>query len=338
MSEIGGVRIPTPEPISLRQNPFDNIRFFKHQWKYFCIATGLDRSSSEKKVATFFLYIGREACTYIYENLELSADEMNDCDRILAALEDRHKPSSNVIRERFAFHRTVQEAAESIDEFVAKLRGLAERCGFQERLDEMVRDRLVVGVKDEAVQRELLAESELSLAKAVRIAKRVEEERLQRASQQPSSIDGVTLMPIDTARQILDMLGAHSTTFVADPKPAQCPVKQEKIDDDDLMIVNPSPADCVSSSNRALKRIKLEPEGGVDRVEPPTIDVELEHSAEAENEMVNMKPGSFVVLKEDWNKMTDPPIWRVDTASLVQKFIPIEHNGITLYKSTAVYR
>lgn len=33
----------------------------------------------------------------------------------------------------------------------------------------------------------------------------------------------------------------------------------------------------------------------------------------------------------------DPPIWKIDSSSLLQKFIPFKQDNILLYKSTAVY-
>lgn len=330
MTECNGVRIPTPEPISLRDHPLENIRYFKRQWKYFCISTGLNRLSEEKKVATLFLFIGREALTFIHDSLELNSEEMNNCDRILAALEASHQPRSNIIYQRFQFHQTVQNAADTVDDFVNKLRELAEQCGFEDRLEEMVRDRFIIGLKNKEIQTELLSKPELSLSNAVRICKlkELEEENNRLLNQR-----------VDNAQEIPN--GAHSTTLDVDTRPAECSVKVEKLDDDDdLIILNHYQRDCVTSSNRAAKKIKLEPLNGVDdcaeESHPQLVDIESDQSRESSSAL--MKQGSFVVSKEDWNKLTDPPIWKVDSAALLQKFIPIECNGITLHKSTAVYR
>lgn len=52
---------------------------------------------------------------------------------------------------------------------------------------------------------------------------------------------------------------------------------------------------------------------------------------------VDYNIGSFVVLKEDYDNGGDPPIWKIDSNSLLQKFVPFEEDGLTLYKNTAVY-
>ena len=55
-------------------------------------------------------------------------------------------------------------------DFVAELRALAEFCNYGETLNDMLRDRIVCGVRDEHIQRRLLAESNLTLQKALDIA------------------------------------------------------------------------------------------------------------------------------------------------------------------------
>lgn len=47
--------------------------------------------------------------------------------------------------------------------------------------------------------------------------------------------------------------------------------------------------------------------------------------------------GAFVVLKTDFNNTDDPPIWRIDGKSLLQKYVPFEQDGKMLYKNTSVY-
>ena len=79
-----------------------------------------------------------------------------------------------VIAERFNFHKRNQLPDESIAEYCAALRKHASTCAFGTFLDEALRDRLVCGMKDVATQRRLLAESKLTLTKALEIAQGME--------------------------------------------------------------------------------------------------------------------------------------------------------------------
>ena len=78
------------------------------------------------------------------------------------------KPSESV--QRHKFNNRFRANGESIFDFVAALRHLAEYCNFGGSLEHMLRDRLVSGVNNEKIQRRLLLEGELTLKKAFEIA------------------------------------------------------------------------------------------------------------------------------------------------------------------------
>ena len=59
-------------------------------------------------------------------------------------------------------------------DYVAALRRLAERCAYDDMLEEMLCDRLVCGANNAAIHRRLLAESDLTLTKAVAVAQAAE--------------------------------------------------------------------------------------------------------------------------------------------------------------------
>eukprot|EP00731_Ephydatia_muelleri_P001678 Em0001g1678a len=67
-----------------------------------------------------------------------------------------------------------RQNGENVATFVSELRQLAMRCDFGASLEEMLRDRLVCGIKDEHIQRRLLAEPNLTFKKAQDIAQALE--------------------------------------------------------------------------------------------------------------------------------------------------------------------
>ena len=72
----------------------------------------------------------------------------------------------NVIYERAKFNQCIQEEGETEDSFITVLYGLAEHCGY-DALHEMIRDRIVVGIRDSRLAEKLQLDSELTLSKAV---------------------------------------------------------------------------------------------------------------------------------------------------------------------------
>ena len=79
-----------------------------------------------------------------------------------------------VIAEWFHFYKRVQSSTESIAEFVADLRRLSIHCEFGTFLNEAQRDSFVCGVEDQHIQKKMLAEDGLTMARAFGIAQGME--------------------------------------------------------------------------------------------------------------------------------------------------------------------
>src|SRR5690606_13421101 len=89
---------------------------------------------------------------------------------ITELLRNYFKPKALVIAERFKFWKRSQRIDESITEYSAALRKLATTCKFGDHLEEMLRDKLVLGIRQENIQRRLLAIDDLSFKKAIESA------------------------------------------------------------------------------------------------------------------------------------------------------------------------
>ncbi|XP_064482922.1 uncharacterized protein K02A2.6-like [Ornithodoros turicata] len=89
-------------------------------------------------------------------------------DELLKVLRDHLSPRPSVIAERAKFHNRSQQENETMAEFVAELKHLAEHCNFGRVLDEMLRDRFVAGLLRVDIQKSLFTEDDsLSFKKAV---------------------------------------------------------------------------------------------------------------------------------------------------------------------------
>ena len=66
-------------------------------------------------------------------------------------------PKPSIIVQRFKFNSRCRQQGEGIAKFVAELRHIAQCCGYDATLEDMLRDRLVCGVNDARIQRRLLA-------------------------------------------------------------------------------------------------------------------------------------------------------------------------------------
>ena len=159
-------QIQAPEQMNCSGDLPTNWKMFREAYEDYLVATGLNEKHKKIHVATFKSLMGPE-CTKILKRLQLTEDDMKDPVIILGALEDHFVPVRNILHERYIFHNTEQQAHETIDQYLIKLRQLAEPCQFGALEDEMVQDRLVLGCKDSAARTRLFREKSCDLKKAV---------------------------------------------------------------------------------------------------------------------------------------------------------------------------
>ncbi|XP_075750727.1 uncharacterized protein LOC142817568 [Rhipicephalus microplus] len=89
-------------------------------------------------------------------------------------LGERFAPACNEIAKSYKFFTRNQLAGESVNEFLVEIRKIASRCNFGSALDRMLGDRIVCGLRDASVRRQLLAKAELALREAEEAARAAE--------------------------------------------------------------------------------------------------------------------------------------------------------------------
>lgn len=96
-------------------------------------------------------------------------------DELVTAVQNHLKPKPSEIVQRFKFHTRLRQEHETVSTYVAELRHLSRDCNFTgNSLESMLRDRLVCGINNDRIQRRLLAEKELTFAKALEMATAME--------------------------------------------------------------------------------------------------------------------------------------------------------------------
>ena len=161
---------PIPAPMVCKGNLVANWEFFRQQWEDYEVATGLDKQSSKIRLASFRSVMGKD-CLQTFLNLNISAEDRNNVEACITALENYFKPHRNVVYERYVFNSCEQNQGEPVDSYVTRLRKLASSCEFGTLTDELIRDKLVIGLNDRGTKGNLLREKSLTLDKAVDIAR-----------------------------------------------------------------------------------------------------------------------------------------------------------------------
>ena len=130
--------------------------------------------AAAKQVPILLSAIGSSTYTLLSDLLAPDAPKDKSLGEITAALKKHFEPKRPVIAERFHFHKRNQAMGESIAEYDAALRKLATHCKFGNYLKDALRDRFVCGLRNEAIQKRLLTDTELTLTSAMELTQGME--------------------------------------------------------------------------------------------------------------------------------------------------------------------
>ena len=89
----------------------------------------------------------------ILQSFVLTEANRKKCEPVRTKFEGHFIIQRNVIFERAKFNMRVQTGGEPVDNFITDLYSLAEDCNFGTLYDELIRDRLVVGIETKPYQR-----------------------------------------------------------------------------------------------------------------------------------------------------------------------------------------
>ena len=152
----------------------------KHNFFNYSIASRLSKEvDTEYQTSVFLATIGQDVFD-IYDGLEFDNEEDKmDLEIVMKKLEDFFAGETHEAFESYKFHHWKQEPTESIDAYVAELCQLAKNCNFGRIRDELIRDQVVVGVRDDSIREKLQAVKQLTLKKCLQIGRVYETSKQQ---------------------------------------------------------------------------------------------------------------------------------------------------------------
>ena len=152
-------------PAAFRFNLSDEWAKWKQRFEQFRQASGLSAQSEARQVSTLLYTLGEDS-EDVLSSTNISSDDRKSYSTVMEKLNDFFKIRKNVIYERARFNRRVQLADESVEHFITNLYQLVEHCKYGDLKEEMIRDRIVVEIRDSALSERLQLDSELTLEKA----------------------------------------------------------------------------------------------------------------------------------------------------------------------------
>ena len=164
--------------------------------EHFFEANGIvGEENKAKRRSTFLTVIGPAPYKLLRSLLSPAKHADKTFEELTELLANHYSPPPSEVMQRFRFNSRTRNAGESVAAYVADLRRLAEFCNFGNMLNQMLRDRLVVRVNCESIQKKFLAERNLTFDKALAIAQGSEEaDRNLREMRAPKNKVGVGVL------------------------------------------------------------------------------------------------------------------------------------------------
>ena len=147
----------------------NNVRnMWKQAWLNFAIVSKISTQDDSYQKSLFLCTIGQNPFRYS------TSDHPDKVDTIIAKFDEYFMGDVNKTYEHFKFNQWHQEDGESFDAYLTALRNLAVSCNFctcANMSDSLLRDRIVLGIRNEDARKRLLQERKLDLKKYIDICR-----------------------------------------------------------------------------------------------------------------------------------------------------------------------
>ena len=152
-----------PGPFNFRRP--DEWPKWKRRFNQYLAATGLDRAEDSRTVSMLLYCMGEDA-EDVLTSTNIKAEEREVYATVITKLDDFFKVRRNIIFERAKFNRRDQAEGESAEQYITCLYSLVEDCDYGALKDDLLRDRIVVGIWDKTLSEKLQMDATLTLEKA----------------------------------------------------------------------------------------------------------------------------------------------------------------------------
>lgn len=147
---------------------------FKQRYEVYAKASGLSTKDADVQAATFLHLVGSDAHE-VYNTFEFASDsDRADPTKLKEKFAAYCTPKKNITLERHALFTRRQRAGESLDDFVTDLRLQARHCDFPASSDSIIRDCIVMGLRDQKLRERLIQENTDDTAKVIAMCKAAE--------------------------------------------------------------------------------------------------------------------------------------------------------------------
>lgn len=193
------------DDLSFEGNVAENWRSFKKAFDIFELAADCKKKKDDVRIAIFLNAAGKEAMD-LFDTLPLEEADRKLYDKVVDAYENLCIPKKNVVYERFIFYSRNQKDGEMFDKFLVDLKKLSKTCEFDQNKDDMIRDRIVLGIADKGLQEKMLKKN-IKLDEAIELCRATELARGQSKDMQRDKGNEYTV------QEVRKKFNKNSTTY-----------------------------------------------------------------------------------------------------------------------------
>ncbi len=167
--------VKPPNSLDLATIDIASFEIWLQAFDDFCALTNPGLTDDQK--CKLFLTIAGLPTRTLLSKLQIDVTSL-EC--MIKTLKRHLQPVKSIVMERYKFFLCKQSSDETVQEFGARLKGLAGSCDFADTsvdtvTNQLVRDQLILGVSDSNITENLLKKGDISLERALHEASSIEQ-------------------------------------------------------------------------------------------------------------------------------------------------------------------
>jgi hypothetical protein len=163
-------------PPSLNLTAINVNKEFKdwiRSYEIYAIANEID-SKDEKVQCNIFLHVAGSDVQKLYSTWEFTDTQKDKIQPLKDKLKQHCEGKKNLTVLRYHFNMANQEPEEKFDQYHTRLKQLAQDCEFGALQEDLIKDRIICGIKEDKTRTRLLQTTGLTLDKCVEMCRLAE--------------------------------------------------------------------------------------------------------------------------------------------------------------------
>ena len=167
------MNLQQPKEMNFGDNLSHDWEKFKKAFEIYRDAMEIDKKGEPTQIGILLHCIGEKG-REVYETLTFSEVEQNKYIPVIKKFGEEFSPKKNTTYERFKFNSSNQKLGQTIEGYISELKKLSSTCEFGVLNESLIVDRLICGVRDNALRERMLRQVSLNLDAAIVMAKSAE--------------------------------------------------------------------------------------------------------------------------------------------------------------------